>query len=232
MPAEWRVQSAKPNPTEDYFKAMGTEPFWALRISRNAVELFTMEDTLQTPYAEPVRAQDSNVKRYALKTEATELNIRIGQDTCVNAMSGEEFPYSVAVEYKRTADPELKEILGCGLYLTDYRLHDLWVLETMAGLEIDRDTYAGELPSLEINAADNSFGGSTGCNRMMGELFFEPGLLRFSTAAVTRRACPGLLEAEREFLEALEKATSYSLADNRLTLFNPETELLVFRKID
>ncbi len=232
VPAAWRSQSAPPEATDEYFKAMGTEPFWALRISPQMVELFTMEDTLRAPHAEPARAMDANVKRYALKTEASELDIRIVRDSCINAMSGALFPYRVSVEYRRTADPERKEVRGCGLYIADYRLHDLWVLESIEGKTVQRDDYPGDLPFLEINAADHSFSGFTGCNRMMGELFFEPGLLRFGPTAVTKRACPGLGAAEQDFLNALERATTYTLADNRLTLMNPESELMVFRKID
>lgn len=232
VPAEWRKTSTPPKATDDYFKAMGTEPFWALRISPQQVELFTMEDTLRTPHAEPVRAMDANVKQYALKTEASEIKIRIARDSCINAMSGEAFPYSVWVQYRRTGDPDLKEIDGCGRYLTDYRLHDFWVLVSLEGAEIRKEDYPGEVPSLEMNASDNAFSGFTGCNRMMGELFYEPGLLRFGPTAVTKRACPGMGTAEQRFLDALEKVTSYTLAENRLTLTNPETELLVFRKMD
>jgi len=67
---------------------------------------------------------------------------------------------------------------------------------------------------------------------MSGQLFFERGLLRFTNVATTRMACLNGGENEREFLKALQSSTGYRIANNRLTLFNPDKELLIFKKID
>lgn len=215
-----------------YFKAAGTEPFWGLEISPASIRLNTLSDTLITPHAEPVRAADANVKRYDLATEASLLQIEISQAECTNQMSGEKFPYTVRIAYGRTGGPELKKVEGCGRYVPDYRLHDIWVLESMRGAAVSASDYPEGLPSLEIRAAEQAYSGATGCNRMMGTFFWEPGILRFGPAAVTRKACPGLGSREQEFLSALAGSTTYSIAENRLRLRNPDGELLVFRKVD
>lgn len=215
-----------------YFRASGTEPLWGLEISPEAIRLHTLGDTLITPHTEPVQAADANAKRYDLATEASLVQIEIVQTECTNAMSGEKFPYTVRIAYRRTAEPELKKVEGCGRYVPDYRLHDIWVLESMRGAAVSTSDYPEGLPSLEIRAAEQAYSGATGCNRMMGTFFWEPGILRFGPAAVTRKACPWMGRREQDFLSALAGSTAYSIAENRLRLSNPDGELLVFRKVD
>lgn len=215
-----------------YFRAAGTEPFWGLEISPEAIRLHTLGDTLITPHTEPVQAADANVKRYYLDSEASLVQVEIVQTECTNAMSGEKFPYTVRIAYGRTGGPELKKLEGCGRYVPDYRLHDIWVLESMRGAAVSASDYPEGLPSLEIRAAEQAYSGATGCNRMMGTFFWEPGILRFGPAAVTRKACPWMGTREQDYLSALAGSTTYSISENRLRLGNPDQEQLVFRKVD
>lgn len=41
------------NPTDVYFKASGTEPFWILELSEEQIKLKTITDSIVTPYTEP-----------------------------------------------------------------------------------------------------------------------------------------------------------------------------------
>ena len=66
---------------------------------------------------------------------------------------------------------------------------------------------------------------------MTGQIFFEKDVLRFSKVVSTLMACPQG-NKEGEFLKALQAATTYSIGDNRLTLSNPSTKLIVFKKVD
>ncbi|MCB0374223.1 MAG: META domain-containing protein, partial [Muricauda sp.] len=120
-----------------------------------------------------------------------------------------------------------------GSYVTDYRLHDIWVLESIAGTNVSKADFNGsDVPNMEININTNRFAGFSGCNRMTGSLFFEKDLLRFSQVASTRMACPNM-EKESEFLKALQSSTDYKVENNRLYLSNgSEDNLLIFKKID
>lgn len=220
-------------PNGSYFKANGTEPFWGLTLYENRVELKTMEDTILTPPSEAIKAQDGNISMYRIQTEATQMDIIISHKPCTNAMSGEEFPYTVTVSYKSTGGEETVVYEGCGSYVTDYRLHDIWVLESMKGTTVTAADFNGkDVPNMEVNVNSNRFSGFSGCNRMTGSLFFENGLLRFTQVASTRMACPSM-EKETEFLTALQASTTYKVENNRLYLSNPNEEnLLVFKKID
>ncbi|MBU2903615.1 META domain-containing protein [Arenibacter algicola] len=214
-----------------YFVASGTEPFWSLSISEDLITYKTPSNSIVFLHTNPILAQDSNVKRYDLETTSSKMTFQILQAECTNAMSGKVSPYKVSVNLKKETASQVEELEGCGDYKTDYRLHDIWVLETLNGKTSTKADFSKELPMLEIKAAENTFSGFAGCNRMNGTLFYEKGLLRFTDVATTRMMCvPNNKEAE--FLKALQSMTTYAIENNRLTLSDPSGILTVFKKID
>lgn len=215
-----------------YFQASGHEPVWSLTMSDRNISVKWMDDSLKTLTPEPVLAADQNIKRYDIHAESRDVIIEISQRVCVDAMSGDSSPYTVRVQYQNTTENDAKTLEGCGHYLTDYRLQDIWVLERLNGKPMSSSDFGRELPMLEINSIENTFSGSTGCNRMNGGIFYEKGKLRFIKIATTRMMCPRGQELEQQFVRALEASTSYQIANNRLTLSNPDQTLIVFRKAD
>ncbi len=226
----------KPPPEKEdtgniYFKSSGTEPFWTLEIAENLVKFKTPEDSVIAPHTDPLRTMDANVKLYKTQAEPGELNIQIVQTKCINAMSGLELPYTVTINYRKSNDEKFTTITGCGQYITDYRLQDIWVAEEMNGTKITKADFTAALPSMEIISSANTFSGFAGCNRMNGTLFFEKGLLRFTNIATTEMICT-YAHKEAEFLRALQGGTTYTIANNRLTLSNPDGVVLIFKKTD
>ncbi|WP_028890566.1 META domain-containing protein [Tenacibaculum sp. 47A_GOM-205m] len=218
--------------TDTYFKAYGVEPFWNVTISDKMITFKTPTDSIFTPHTEPIYAQDNNVKMYSLHTELAAIKIEIIQMECINAMSGKSFPYSVTLKYKKGNETEFTTLEGCGQYITNYRLHDIWALEELNGAKVNKDDFGKELPYIEINAAENSFMGTSGCNRIMGKLFSERNKIRFTNIASTEMLCAKGSDKEQEFTKALASTISYTINNNRLTLSNPDKTLLVFKKVD
>lgn len=214
-----------------YFKASGTEPFWSILISEDKIAYKTPEDSIIMPYSQPILAMDSNVKMYKTKTKLAQFNIQISQQECANEMSGELSPYKVSVEFRKNPNSEFENIKGCGHYITDYRLHDIWVLEELNGKIISKEDFSKEFPMMEIYASTNKFSGFAGCNRMNGSLFFEKEKLRFINIAITKMMCNNA-NKESEFLTALQSTTTYFIGENRLILSNPSGKKLIFKKID
>lgn len=132
-----------------YFKASGNEPFWLLEISEQQIKLKMITDSIAAPYTEVIRAADRNVKLYKTKTATEILNIQIIQNECTNEMSGNVLPYSVSVEYQKKGADKFEKIMGCGQYITDYRLNDIWVLEAVNGNKMEKKDFSNELPSME-----------------------------------------------------------------------------------
>ncbi|CAN1539889.1 Domain of unknown function DUF306, Meta/HslJ [Flavobacteriaceae bacterium] len=215
-----------------YFRGVGNEPEWSLKISEKTIEFTSLKpgfEALSGAHVEPIRAMDANVKMYTIKTVAGIMSIQIMQQECVNTMSGEISPYSVRIAIEK--DDIITNFNGCGNYITDPRLHDIWALEKLNGEKASLDQFTKEIPYLEINSSTNQFMGYAGCNRMNGKVFFEKGLLRFNNVITTRMAC-GPNNKENEFVKALQSTTTYKVENMRLTLTNPSGVEVVFRKVD
>jgi len=215
-----------------YFRGNGNEPDWSLKISEKTIDFTSLKpgfESLTSTHAEPIRAMDANVKMYRVATAAGLMIIQIMQQECVNTMSGEKSSYSVRIEIVK--DGISTFLSGCGNYVTDSRLHDIWVLEQLNGQKVSLTDFSKELPNLEINSTTNKFMGFAGCNRMNGTIFFERGLLRFTNVITTRMAC-GPTNKENEFLKTLQSTNNYKVENMRLTLTNPSGVELVFKKVD
>lgn len=217
-----------------YFKATGNEPFWGIKFGNDNIvftSLIPGKEKLVFPAAEAIRAMDANVKMYKVSNETASATITIQQLDCQDSMSGAISPYSVKIEIKNNSELESKKLSGCGKYNTDYRLHDIWVLEELNGYKVFATDFQKEMPRIEINSSENKFMGYGGCNAISGSIFYEKDLLRFSKVVSTLMACaPG--NKESEFTKALQSTTTYSIGNNQLILSNPSGKLAVFKKVD
>ena len=219
---------------KNYFTATGNEPFWNLAIAEDQITFTSLIEgfeSIKTPHVEPVRAMDANVKMYRIKTELIDLIIQISQKECINSMSGNVSKYGVKLDLKHNTDANFKTLEGCGMYTTDYRLTDIWVLEKLNNMQVNTTDFTKELPQMEINATENKFMGYAGCNRMNGTLFFERDIIKFTNIITTKMMCANN-NKENEFIETLQKVTTYKIENNRLWLSNPNGMLIVFKKID
>ncbi len=115
------------------FIASGNELFWILEIDFDKSMHFKMPDgfEIHTPAVEGVKAMDANVTRYNASTEKGTLTVQIQKLECINDMSGEKLGYTVTIDTKNKTDKEYRTYKGCGQYLADYRLHDIWLLDSI-----------------------------------------------------------------------------------------------------
>lgn len=112
----------------------------------------------------------------------------------------------------------------------NYRLNDIWVLETINDTPADEANYMKGLPRLEINIKEMKFNGTGGCNQIFGTLEADGEKIKFGPIGSTRMACPGNYESD--FLTALNNAGSYKIENNRLYLIQNGKTLAVLKKID
>lgn len=215
-----------------YFRGNGNEPEWSLKVSEKTIEFTSLKPgfgTLTSNHVEPIQAMDANVKMYRVADKSVTMIIQIMQQECVNTMSADKSAYSVRIEIVK--DNVSTFLSGCGNYITDFRLHDIWVLEQLNGKKVTLSDFTKELLNLEINSSTNKFMGFSGCNRMNGTVFFERGLLRFTNIITTRMVC-GENNKENEFLKALQSTTTYKVENLRLILTNQSGNDLIFKKVD
>lgn len=69
--------------------------------------------------------------------------------------------------------------------------------------------------------------GDTGCNRFIGDYGVKGSRIDIGPLGSTQMFCEGVMDAEQAYLRALEKATAYSVAGTKLTLFGPRGRTLL-----
>jgi len=112
----------------------------------------------------------------------------------------------------------------------DFRIHDIWVVESINGTAYSRAEDQSLHPTLEIYLSEERFSGNTGCNNLNGSVKVEGEKISFSDIVTTKMFCVDV--DETSFLTALRKATKYKIEKMRLYLFDDYKEVFVFRKID
>ena len=217
------------------FYASGSEPTWSLDIDFDNFMRFrslTAIPELNTPPGREAKAQDADVTRYRARTEDGMLIVTIFKGPCEDTLSGETFPLKVRLDAKYTADADYMQFEGCGRYVVDCRLNDIWVLTAFNHQPLNRDDFAKGLPVIEFHLTDSRVFGSTGCNRMTGGFEARGKTITFGQMATTRMACPNMA-FEQDFLKAISRKTlNYALDNGKFTLTSDEGIQLEFKKID
>ena len=215
-----------------YFKANGVDPVWTLTISPIQIDFKTKAtgfNPVSAPHIEPVKAMDSNIKMYKVKTADAELNIEIAKMLCQNENSHERFPYAVTISLRQGTDTTFTYFTGCGVYVTDTSLEAKWILEQIKTDTVTAGHFNDTLPSLILHANGNSFSGYGGCNTINGRIFSERNLLRFTDFVVSKNTCTPT-NREKDFISALKFSTQYTVEGVRLLLSNPSGPTLTFKK--
>jgi len=203
------------------FKATGNEPSWVLEIDfdkRMHFKSLNHPEEIITPVPKPDIAQDFPVERYRAVTDQGELIVSIIPDTCMDNMSGEQFPFSVTVSAKLSNEIDYAEFKGCGRYFLDSRLHNIWVVEEMNGQKIESADFSNGAPTLELYSEEGKVSGHDGCNRFFGKMENQQGELRFSAMGSTRMACPKM-EGSDQFLKLIsDQSFNYYFEPGQLML--------------
>ncbi|MDP2366484.1 MAG: copper resistance protein NlpE N-terminal domain-containing protein [Ignavibacteria bacterium] len=216
----------------DFF-ARGNEPFWTLEIDlEKEMNFATLDDIkLNLSAVEEKKAQDSDVITYRAKTKSGELLVTVTKVNCQDNMSGEKFNYKVKVEAKNTEDKEFKTFEGCGKYLYDTRLRDIWVLEDMTGIKLKKVKLSKGLPTFEFYPDEMRFGGHAGCNSLSSSINVIGNKITFGNLIGTLTACPDMT-VEKAVVKAIDQKTvTYSIDKMKLTLVSGKTKM-VFKKVD
>lgn len=171
-----------------------------------------------------------NGVKYAMPTNTGEMVVTIvpsEKSTCDADVQYEKV-YTIALTYFDGSGSELASKKGCGTYLENYNLNDIWVLQSIDGVEIDK---IEKQPYLEFNLREGKVFGFVGCNRVSGNALYYKNAVQFPMLAATKMACPDL-DLEQKFLQSLNEGPFYvDYKENTLVLRN-EKHSMAFRKGD
>lgn len=210
------------------FVASGAEPFWSLDIDFDKFINFkgVHGDSVQAPVPEGVRLKESAATSFKVNKGANPLTIIIYDQSCVDNLSGKELPKTVEIT---VADKHYK---GCGSYLSDYRLNDIWVLESINNTKIDTSDFSKGLPRLELNLAQGLVFTFAGCNEFSGSMEVQGKKIHFGRFSGTLMACPNL-NFERNYLSYLaNKTISFKIEPGRLSMQVSPDSTFNYRKTD
>ena len=216
------------------FIATGNEPFWRLEIDFDKSMHFKMPDgfEINTPAVKGVKAMDANVTRYDASTEKGTLTVQIQKLECINDMSGEKLAYTVTITTKNNTDKDYRTYKGCGQYLADYRLHDIWVLDSINNKKIVAGDFLKGIPQLEFNLVERKIFGNTGCNNINGVIEVLGKKIYFARLVTTGMACKNM-DFESGYLQKLDSKTIYYyIRPGKLYLQVSSDSLFVYRKVD
>jgi heat shock protein HslJ/uncharacterized membrane protein len=218
------------------FYARGNEPSWAVDIDlENGMKFTTMDGlTIETNSVEINKTHGADIIRISGGTESTELVIDITEQVCSDTMSDEKFRYAVEMDVKLEGESDYKTFQGCGQYVPDYSLHDIWVLVEANGDAIDSNRFPDKgSPTFEFFVEEGRISGHAGCNNFNGGFYrAEENVLHFEPFVMTRMMCQDM-----ELENLIEKSVAgrrmkYEIKDLKLTLSGYDNTILVFEKIE
>lgn len=114
--------------------------------------------------------------------------------------------------------------------LREYKLHDIWVLDSLYGVKAGTENFGKTLPLIEINISEQKITGTGGCNRIFGNFKIDGDKIKIGPMSSTRMYCEGVNESE--FLTGLQDADSWEIENNRLYLLKDGIPVVILKKVD
>ncbi len=160
-------------------------------------------------------------KSYASRTGGVKVYIEpvIARDN----LTGRTYAYTVRVETGG------RRYIGHGAFIKGSdRLNGTWTLETLRGQRVRAGQFPNrELPQITINLADNSLEGTTGCNKIKGDIQADGDHLQFVVRNVTSKKCTNPFEDD--YLNGLSQSSLFRIGKDRLTLLANGQYVMTFR---
>jgi heat shock protein HslJ len=173
----------------DAYSALGTEPFWSLKIKGDAMRFERAGFSGVT--ASPFEARPSfNGQRYLAKNMTVDVTFA----PCSDGMSDNTYKDTVTVMIGNT------QYKGCGGGVLPPASLDGtgWTIGTIGGVS------ASDSVKTEVRFADGKISGTAGCNRFSGPYTVEANVLNVGPIAATKMMCPEpQMAQESRFLSLL-----------------------------
>lgn len=215
------------------FFARGNEPFWTIDIYSQDKIIFSELNEAEIKATNVKESIGKNLYEtiFTAETENGELIVSIVRDSCQDNMSGERFEYNVSVIIKNSSTVE-KVFNGCGRYLFDYRLNDIWVMEEMTDVVLNKESLMKGLPMFEFNLREKRISGHAGCNQFFGGIELKGNLISFGNLAATKMACPDMTVEQKVFQTLSQNNFTYKIEKLKLILESNSGLKMVFKKTD
>jgi heat shock protein HslJ len=154
----------------------------------------------------------SSTRRRTYPSAASRLKVFIEPVMARDNLTGRAYAYTVRVENAG------RRYVGYGSFIRgSERLDGIWTLETFKGQRLRPTQFPNnQLPELTITVGENKVEGTTGCNKLKGEIMADGDHVQFTVRNTTNRKCTNPFE--ELYVEALQTASLFRIGKNRLTL--------------
>ena len=226
MPSDSMIQKQKKG--IDLF-ATGNDPAtWSLELDFDKMISFRSADgiSLDVLPAFDKKEITAETEIYSMQTDAGPMSIVLFNAGCTGLPGGEQYSKKAEVTIKN------KRYTGCGKYLFDHHLNDIWVLESANNILQSAADFSKGLPVLEFNLQINKMNGSDGCNNISSDIEIRGNRIKFSSFTGTGMGCNNN-KVEKIFNEMLSnKLVDYYLENNKLVLYLEDDSKLIFKRKD
>lgn len=217
------------------FRGHGTEPFWGIEVQKDGKLIFYSNQTdnksLEFLNTTTKALKDGRGTIYEAKSAAGSIVATFKKENCTDGMADKTYAYKVNVQFTKSGEETAHNYNGCGEYIANYRLHDIWALESIDGKPIDKTNLPKGVPTMELNLVKGKVNGMAGCNQYGGNIKVGQGEIVFSSMYATKMACENM-EIEGQFLNAVsDKTMRFTLSKGLLTLKAGATTV-VLKKVD
>ncbi len=179
-------------------------------------------DARSTPvYASTSRRSGASRSNVA---NVNRLKVSIEPVACRDPLTNRDYAYTVRI------DANGKRYVGCGAFIRgSERLNGEWSLESFQGQRLRPDQFPDKaLPFIDIDLANNRLTGSTGWNKIKGDVHADGDHLNIDPKTTTRKASIGTFETD--LLDALRQSSLFRIGKDRLTLLVNGQYAMTLRK--
>ncbi|PWJ40197.1 META domain-containing protein [Sediminitomix flava] len=217
-----------------HFIGIGENHEWTIKVIFDKNVTFNHPKkniTVSHPFPDEFHNGENMVIVKHISEDSTGYKLVIKKGEC-HLTDEKNMPFKHHVEVDVRREEGVETFMGCGLFINDIKLNDIWALVEMNGEKLKTENFPDGMPRLEFNISDSRVNGNGGCNEIMGPMDAEGDRITFGMLVATRKACPNM-DFEQKFLTALTKKTlKYVIGDGLLTLVGDDGSKLTFKKVD
>jgi heat shock protein HslJ len=171
--------------------------------------------------------QGEDTKEYRLKENGRETNLTLSENMkCDTVEFGKA--YQITLTLKDAPKNEERIFEGCGRFLENYVLHDIWVLQSLDYMDLSGEN---QKPQLEFNLREGKVTGKLFCNSIIGNVLYYEDAVIFQNAATTKMMC-STMNLEDKLLKAMNSgAFAVDYLENGVELSN-NLHKMRFKKVD
>lgn len=209
------------------FLATGSNPVpWSLEVDFDKMAYFSASDGTKLGILASFkdRVLSPELEIYRTQTDQGLLEIKIRNVQCTNTSNASTSNKTAEVTINQT------RYTGCGNYLYDHRLNDVWELEQVNNIVQQPGDYSRGLPVIEFNLQTNIMNGNDGCNNMRSSIEVKGKRIKFAPIIFTRIACKNvtMTKIADDFLS--DKLVDYYFENNKLVFYLSDDSRIIFRR--